>query len=85
MHFEVPVKKCSKGHVIPLNGDVVGYERDSLGIEHPVRLKAPRLICEQCAIEVGGITSRRLPRLKNGKRDKDQACFLDTTPAIFIS
>ncbi len=50
-HFEVPEKRCSKGHVIPLNGAVVGQERDQFGQWHPVVLKTSHLVCEQCAIE----------------------------------
>lgn len=75
MQFEVPVRRCAKGHVIPLNGEFVNGKL----------LETPRIACEQCAIKQGGIVTKRLPKLKNGKRDRLQENFLDKVPSIFVT
>lgn len=86
--FEVPEKRCSKGHVIPLNGAVVGYERGPYGQE-PIVLKTPRIACEQCAIEAGGgetLEGMRHRPARGRKLEKlGQESFLDKVPARFIT
>ena len=79
--FDVPVRRCSKGHVIQLNG---GY--DVNGIE----VKNPRIACEICAIEAGGGEIlegvKHRPRLRGKKLEKaGQESFLSKVPAIFIA
>ncbi len=87
--FHVPEKKCSKGHKIPLNGDVVGYEMDAFGVSHPIVLRTSRLICEECAIEAGGgetLEGMRHRAVRGRKLEKlGQESFLGKVPAKFIT
>ncbi len=86
--FYVPEKRCAKGHTIPRNGEVVGYERDAFGQMQPIVLKTSRLICEQCAIEAGGgetLEGMRHRPVSGRKLEKlGQESFLGTVPAKFI-
>jgi hypothetical protein len=77
-HFEVPEKRCKKGHIIPLNGAARGREV----------IQTSHLICEQCAIEASfgetleGIRHRPV---KGKKLEKlGQESFLGSTPSIFV-
>ena len=86
--FEVAVKKCSKGHKIPVNGEVVGHERNKLGELVPIVLKTSRLICEQCAIEAGGgetLEGMRHRPVSGKKLEKlGQESFLGNAHSIFV-
>lgn len=86
--FDVPEKRCKRGHVIPLNGAVVGHEKDIFGAIHPIVLKNPRLVCEECAhIDSGGETLEGMRhRPVKGKRLEKlgQESFLGSAPSIFV-
>jgi len=85
--FEVPEKFCAKGHVIPLNGAVVGWKKGPYGTEYPIVLKTPRLICAECAIEGGGemLEGMRHRPVRGKKLEKlGQESFLAKVPARFI-
>lgn len=75
---EVPTKKCSKGHIIPLNGDFVyqGGRR--------VALKTPRLICEQCARDAGGKLIEPSRRTPKGQIPEGQESLLEGVPELKI-
>ncbi len=89
MNYEVPKKYCKAGHLIPLNGDVVGEERDAYGVIHPKVLKSPRLICEECAMLASGgeILEGVKHRPVRGKKLEKlgQESFLGTVPAKFYT
>lgn len=78
MSTEVPTKRCSKGHVIPLNCDFVyrGWRQ--------VALKTPRLICEQGAIDAGGKLIDRAQRTPKGQTPEGQQSLLDGVPVLRI-
>lgn len=76
MSTNVPVKYCSKGHVIPLNGD-----------PDPIsggRLKNPMIACPLCAIAEGGIATKPSRPLPPGRKPEGQESFLDDVPTIHI-
>lgn len=81
----VPVKKCSKGHVIPRNGDIV----PSVGL-----IKHPHLICAVGARDASAkltegqraaLLSSSSPRRLRGVPIEGQESFLDDVPSIAIT
>ncbi len=83
--FNIPEKMCPKcGKVIPLNG----YELDKKGNAKITDGKltyhrAPKLICEPCAIAVCPPTPKP-PRLRKGEVSELQTFFEDV-PSILIT
>jgi hypothetical protein len=82
--FEVLEKCCPKGHIIPVNGAVVGHDHG-----YPIVLQTSRLICEQCAIEASfgeTLEGMRHHPVRGKRLEKlGQESFLQKVPAKFIS
>lgn len=72
MDSDVPVKRYSKGHVIPRNGDYVAGPDGK-----PLLVTRPMLACEICAKAAGGRMATPSRPLRYGVRPKFQENFLD--------
>lgn len=85
--FDVPERRCPKGHVITGKQQVFAKDRSGNMI-YEWTANTSHLICEACAWEAGGgeIYDGSRRRMKRGKKLEKlgQESFLEKVPAKFI-